>query len=442
MIEAHVNSLAELKQRLKRFGTNYLFRGQTRHHTLASGPPSLTTSFARKGCIPPLMLKWIFYATELLRRGGVDIDNPQTMHIVQALLQHYGWRSFYVDLSADQSVASWFAGNVFREKHETHMCEDTREVGVMLVHFGARYEAHNDSGHLYVLDKQQISDCGHELIDLQDSFKSDSRTRFEVQKAWLASCFRAQTELNPRAIVAHISAPGSVFRELAREHEFVETASIFPGPEDDKILANMLSLPWSLAGGLTSMKFYRRSLQIPDYHVTFVKHLPPTTTLYSPFWLEEMNETSRNEVHLHVPEEVFYSVTDIDQPIPCLLSKLNHHNILLLESRNLICQPAVPENTTYDKGVRIERINRDLIQVSSVTVDYPSDQIRTIGVSLGYHYRLDNQKLVRAPSPEDCPCGDPMRHVYHLRAIATVEQLLSEGRARQANAHVINFQDA
>src|SRR5688572_30167882 len=90
-------------------GKEYLFRGQTGHYVRHDGSVSLPSSFARHGCIPTLMMKWTFFATDLLRLSGTATDGVAAPpEFVQALLQHYGWRSFFVDLTSSAAVASWF----------------------------------------------------------------------------------------------------------------------------------------------------------------------------------------------------------------------------------------------------------------------------------------------------------------------------------------------
>lgn len=54
----------ELLSYVASLGTDVLFRGQCEHYTLPDGSVSLMPSQLRKGCIPPLMLKWSYYATE------------------------------------------------------------------------------------------------------------------------------------------------------------------------------------------------------------------------------------------------------------------------------------------------------------------------------------------------------------------------------------------
>ena len=78
-------------------GDNFLYRGQTKHYG-GLNSPAIMTSFDRHGCIPPKMMKWSYYAHGALKYAlGHAVDS---MEFVQAVLQHYGWRSFYLDLTS------------------------------------------------------------------------------------------------------------------------------------------------------------------------------------------------------------------------------------------------------------------------------------------------------------------------------------------------------
>jgi hypothetical protein len=130
MQSLQANTLDELKGHIAAFSDDVLFRGQINNYCAPDGLPNLNTSFQRQGCIPPLMFKWNFYATELLRRGGFDIARPDAYHFTHGLLQHYGWRSFFVDLTASAPIAAWFASHRFSSATGLDLCEDSFEEAV------------------------------------------------------------------------------------------------------------------------------------------------------------------------------------------------------------------------------------------------------------------------------------------------------------------------
>ena len=215
MLSLRAEDILQLRQHLAPFGPEFLFRGQTNAYAASDGLPNLNSSFIRKGCLPPLMLKWIFYTNELLRRGGIHAEQLKTGHLTQGLLQHYGWRSFFVDLTASPAVAAWFASHSFSSKRSWQFCENSFEEPVMLGEQTAHYTDHGGAGHLYVLNKEQLKESGHELVSLVDDLTTDCVTRFQVQQAWLAGLFLKQERIDPLAITAEITASASVFKELS-----------------------------------------------------------------------------------------------------------------------------------------------------------------------------------------------------------------------------------
>ncbi|MFT9222376.1 hypothetical protein [Gluconobacter oxydans] len=74
-----------------------LFRGQTKEYLRTDGGPNIRTSFDRHGCIPSRMLKWWHYSRAILSTYVKGFDGLTDLATDQAILQHYGWRSFFLD---------------------------------------------------------------------------------------------------------------------------------------------------------------------------------------------------------------------------------------------------------------------------------------------------------------------------------------------------------
>ncbi|EMX6302673.1 FRG domain-containing protein [Enterobacter hormaechei] len=129
------NSLNELENILSKHGTDVLFRGQNTRYG-DPGLPSVKTSFDRHGCIPSEMLKWSRYAKNVLSTTiGHHVND---FKFIQALLQHYGWRSFYIDCSSNAAVGAWFASHQYDQQHTLEMSEDFAERPVWLRKLKAR----------------------------------------------------------------------------------------------------------------------------------------------------------------------------------------------------------------------------------------------------------------------------------------------------------------
>ncbi|WP_198147438.1 FRG domain-containing protein [Sphingobium chungbukense] len=216
-----VNNLVELKECLAAFGKNVLFRGQTEHFGTPEHP-SATTSFDRHGCIPSEMLRWSRYADEVL---GAFTGEHSNLPLSQAILQHYGFRSFYLDCSDQPAVSAWFAGNRYSDEPSVELCEDCDERPLFLRKKMASYNAADGVGHLYVLDRAACEKVG--LTDLTAIAIEGARTRAGVQSAHLLGPLR-NTPLPVECFLVHIEADCAIFREFAAEAGLVSTDSVFP----------------------------------------------------------------------------------------------------------------------------------------------------------------------------------------------------------------------
>jgi hypothetical protein len=362
------------------------------------------------------------------------------MSFTQGLLQHYGWRSFFVDLSSDAAVAAWFASHSFKSRRRWDLCENVREEPALLSIQAASYDLHEGNGHLFVLSKALLKQHDHVLVSLIDELTTDCSTRFQTQKAWLAGIYRLQRRLAPATIIAQIIASASVFREFPRSKGFSTTDDLFPSPDQDRMLNSLLSLPrQQIKQDDQPFPLYRRSLDIPEYQDSFVKHLPVTTALFTPFWLSDVVAAQGNEMSIHVPEELFYSNCRIDQPLPQLSKILRQNDVTNIETKELICYPPLPNSVSYEKGVSIRRVGKNMFEVCAISVDYESERFIGWSVAKGYRYELVNMQLIRQAAPTDCPCGDPKRHDHYLRALAVLDDLLVTATIKQTGniIHVI-----
>jgi hypothetical protein len=435
MDEIAVSSENELAAELSRFsGNDYLFRGQIAHYLLSNGSPSLPSSFSRKGCIPPLMLKWTFFATELLRLSR-DLDVP--LEFVQAMLQHYGWRSFFVDLSASAGVAAWFASHKFDQEHEFHLSEDCFEEGVLLAHDHARYDGHPGDGHIYVLSKQRLVSAGHKLFDLSE-LSADFPTRPNVQHAWLAGPLVDRgASLSESGVVAHITAPSGTLRDFASRHGFTATDSLFPNQGQDHILRHLLGLPWEEVSQEDGREFsaYRRSLPLPDYEAEFEKFLPPRQAFVRQFWVSDHRPPILAEaLFLRMPELAFYvRVEPAKRTFDALLDILGTDQWLVVECPRLLALPHQFGGTEYTKGVVIHSDKAGMLEVSELMVSHPGTVVEGVGINMGYRYRCHDAQLIRVEHPQDCSCNDPVRHHHHLDILSIASARLSENRFERLN---------
>ena len=237
-----------------------MFRGQIKHFEDKDGSPSINTSFDRNGCNPPKMLKWQHYAKEILRALSGP-DGVAFGHLPDAILQHYGWRSFFVDVTKSPAVAAWFASHVYTSgKPVIAMTESVNEEFVMLVHNAPKYVPAEKSGSIYIISKTKAQTNGATFVDLTEIECEDTKPRFHAQQGGLIGPF---SRLSPAAVLERWEVPATVLREFAAEGGLKRTEDLFPPREKDIFLNLLLAVPW--VNREAKDPIFRRGLDIPEY---------------------------------------------------------------------------------------------------------------------------------------------------------------------------------
>lgn len=424
-----VNDLAELKACLAAFGGGVLFRGQTRHYG-TENEPLATTSFDRHGCIPTEMLRWSRYADEVL---GAFTGKHADLTLNQAILQHYGFRSFYLDCSDDAAVSAWFAGYGYSDEPGVELCEDCDERPLFLRKKMARYEPADGVGHLYVLDGGACEKVG--LTDLSAITIDGARTRASVQRAHLLGPLR-NAPLPPECFIAHIEAECAVFRELAAEAGLVATGDVFPPSTEDPILDALLSLPWIPIPGVENpvgdIPAFRRGLELPEYDDSFVKIASPTVAFYRGGKVEDFFDEVdgfSGGIGVQVPEIVMFGSPERGFPrvYPNVMAMLREHGGVVFEVPTLVKFPQQAGGLFYQKGIALDLVEPDLVHLGALMVRHPGQEIDAAGVAIGWFHRVGGDGVWRRePRDGDCPCGTDGPHERHLASLYIVEDFLND----------------
>ncbi len=423
-----VSSSDTLRDAVSGYGGNHLFRGQTRHFEI-EGNPSIVTSFDRQGCIPSEMLKWSRYATNVL---DVFIGVPdEGLSFNQAILQHYGWRSFYVDCSASPSVSAWFASHVYAEHMAVELSEDCGEDPVMLVKRKASYSFEEGDGHLYVIDKRLALDLVG-LVDLQTLHVEGHRARTTAQVAWLLGTLRNEA-VPLDCLVARISGPRSVFRDFAAAEGYSETNDLFPTSKEDPVLRALLGLPWKKIpdpGDGTMIPFFRRALDLPEYHESFVKIAPPSTAFYKGTKIESLGPidgVKYEHIIVQVPDiALFGSAEYRPMRFPKVIALLAHHQGVAFEIDDLIQHANMGNRTFYQKGIALIAHETNLIELGELMVEHPGLNMTAVGMVKGWFYTVsEDGTWVRVENSEQCSCESGVAHRRHISALQIVEHFLA-----------------
>lgn len=433
MKQLKAGNLYELQELLVGFDKGVLFRGQTQHY---GGPdyPSVISSFDRAVCIPSETVKWMCYASKVLE--GLIGNHVNDFSFVQALLQQYGWRSFFVDCSSSAAVSAWFASHKYSESHGIDMCEDCDENFLWKRKKFAQYDFEEGDGHLYVIDKSFAEQIG--LIDLSSLTIEGFYPRTEAQKAWLLG----PTDGNPiprDCYVAHITASRSIFREYAHLHGLKDTDSLFPPTVKDPILKELLELPWREIENLRDPNFpvpiFKRALELPEYQRSFEKIASPAIAFYNGGKISEMFDSIETTKGKLTGGEVYsassiiiFGTANLDTPLsfPNIEERLQGKSYLAFEIDEIVKHPSMGYNTQYQKGVGVIPHAPDLFEVSELVVLHPGQKMTNVGFAPGWFYRRKPCGLwEREQNENECSCRNEEIHKRYISALVIVEDLFS-----------------
>lgn len=421
-------TLAELDSLIAQFGDDVLFRGQNSHYG-DPGIPTVGTSFDRKGCVPSQMLKWCRYCQNVL-----DAFIPQhrgDLAYQQALLQHYGWRSFYIDCTSNPAVAAWFASQSYSEETTLEMSEDCHENPVWLKKRMARYDFNEGEGHLYILSRSSVSRVG--LVDLATLTVDGYRPRTVAQSAWLIGPLRNKN-LPQDCYIAQITAPRQALRDYAATYGLTDTNTIFPSPTEDPILKALLGLPWDEIKhqhSLANIPAFRRALDLPEYHPSFVKIAPAHTAFYRGAKILEVQNAidgaAEGGIVVSIPDLVLYGSADRSAPLrfPHINKLLDENGTVAFEADTLIKLAQRGEFPLYQKGIAVLRRERDLFEVCELTVRHRGLEMTGVGFTRGWCYRRQQDGTwLREETEGECDCGSEIVHGRHLSALHIAEDFL------------------
>jgi hypothetical protein len=437
MREMAVSSVAELRAALDALGSSALYRGQTQHYG-APGIPRAVSSFDRKGCVPQEMVKWLRYSESILEQWfGEAALSPE---FSQALLQHYGWRSFYIDVTSSAAVAAWFAAHEYRDHDTAQLCEDCDERPVILHQKMARYSVCEGTGHLYVIDPH-IAVRSTGCVDLSNLRIDNFRPRFQAQSALLLGPL-LNVPLAPDCYRSHIIGSRATFRMYAEEFGLDRTTELFPDRGEDPVLASLLDLPWKEIGTLPNhengIPMFRRTIEIPEFSKRPHKILPPRIALFryaKVADLESVDGTPENSIVITVPSiSLFGSADPAPNLFPKIMALLKQHDCITFEIDDIIQHSPHEGTSLYSKGISVRNRDGGLVEVGELMIEHPGMSLTRAGHVVGWYYEILADGLwKRVRHVNECPCGSDRPHLRHLSALHIVEILLSESNLGHQN---------
>lgn len=421
-----IKNVNELEAHFSKYKKGYLYRGQVKHFVDSTGRTNIPTSFSRHGCIPDVMFKWTHYAKAMIRGySGVDYFDID-LELSQAILQHYGWRSFYVDLTKSSSIACWFASNTYEESKSIHMSEDIHENPVWLVHKDAKYSQSKGNGHIYIIDCLALETLGIKIHDLTLMQGNEGRLRFDAQQACLVG--NLNDRLPPQVIASHIEVPSSVLKDYCDKNSIHDVSDVFPSSDKDFVLKTLLSLPWEKMNVDSPISTFRRGLEIPDYEDNFIKHLPPNVTLYENFWVSDNRNDSDNPfkglTFYKLPQISYYANTNEEFDLGLVSDALKRHGDFVVEIDGLVKIVEAQEEYIYEKGIHVSVDEDGYISVSGLVVSHPSNVVAGVGTNVGWVYKNNHKFWKRVDHQDECPCNNSLRHQLQFSLLRMLNEAI------------------
>jgi hypothetical protein len=214
-----------------------LFRGQVQDRPLV---PSMLrgdsgTSRHASGCVPWLTAQWDVCARRLISNFR---DSQPDFVETQAVMQHYGYRSFFVDVTAIPEVALWFALHEFRsEKAPFHINNELKSA----VFQWARYLP-SSTGFVYLIAMPRDRQVHYaNLTELMPS----NATRVHRQSSGAILCSPKVSPSIDKLVIEKLKiADDGWFRNSELD---IRTDRLFPPPSIDAFYRCLCSVPYYVA---------------------------------------------------------------------------------------------------------------------------------------------------------------------------------------------------
>jgi len=377
------------------------------------------------------MLKWLFYSSNVLWHWFGS--KAESNDFAQAILQHYGWRSFYLDATTSPAIAAWFASHCFTKVDHWEVCEDCDEVGVFLRKSRASYRYEDGTGHLYVIDIERVPEP-IKVIDLSEIHIKDRRPRFTAQSACLLGPLDNRP-LPQEFYRSHIIADRAIFREFSAANAITSTETLSPTRKDDPVLNSLLNLPWVAFGmpkeGERRLPLFQRTIDIPEYDDSFRKIQLGNVAFYQNTRIADagvlVDGVSAENIVIPVSETAFFGFTESERRFPKIQNLVQRCRCVSFEINQLIQHVRFEHTAIYGKGVTIAQRDDDFVEVGELMVEHPGLRLTRAGMNAGWHYKINSDGIwERHQHKDDCPCGNEHVHLKHLSALTIIETQLAD----------------
>lgn len=414
-----------------------LFRGQTRIYDKIMSGRARPDSFV----VPEVENGWNTIVNRLTKKSSSTKFN-------QAILQHYGLATFYIDLTSDPLTAAWFACNKYEDLKPTMWIGNTFRL-----QDEATYKAITDDvGYIYLLEIPNYK----EMLDRNELFDITNEGIFLRPKNQSAYLMLDQPPRLPN--------PNSFIKTTLQIDRSKFTSSktlkeLFPNPKKDKGYANLLDVPFvqlpsyyyshdekkeqNEEDSKTSIdmdKHFvigRRAIRIPLYveNKDDLFEFNPKwkdTVIFEPspfrLWKTEkfniseihegqngiFGETAKITISPIAFEKLFSDTTDIELNWPLI----NSNSIFFTKS--VLDHDKVIDHSPPYFGVWLHKDNDLILELHLIVGDYNDN----IEIQLGHAYVFENGKLRHVKVEHECDCGKPEEHIHIVSALLRIHELI------------------
>jgi hypothetical protein len=378
--------------------------------------------------------------------GRISTQSNSGTYYNQAILQHYGFPTYYLDLTSNPLTAAWFA------THEYKVLKPMMWIGnTFRYHDETTYNKIEDGiGHLIILEipsyKKMISD--NKLFDINHETKF---LRPKQQDAYL------MLDQPPR-----VPNPNSFIKEIieidrAKFNSSKTLKELFPHPNDDKGYANLLDVPFVQLPSYYTVKeedrnkdekddrevsldkyfvLGKRAIQIPFYtqDKNDLFDFNPKwkdTTLFepSPFRLWKTDDFNLNSIHegqnsifgettkITISPDAFYKLISNKEEIDLEWPAVNSDSIFF--TRAVIDHDKVLDHSPPYIGIWLHR-NNDLI----LEMHLISDENDELHLELGHAYSIVDNRIEYVQVEKECKCGKPEEHIKVIKSLLKIHGLI------------------
>lgn len=414
-----------------------LFRGQIRlYDKIRSGRARPDTVV-----VPEVENGWNTIVNRLTNKASSSEFN-------QAILQHYGLPTFYIDLTSDPLTAAWFACNRYEELKPSMWIGNTFRF-----QDETTYKCINDgAGYIFVLEipnykeiiaKNKLFDLAHENVFL----------RPQNQSAFLMLDQPPRLPNPNNFVITTLEIDRSEFTTSKTLKD------LFPNPKHDKGYAGLLDVPYVQLPSyyyskkekkeengeedkisIDMDKFFvvgKRAIKIPLYIESkddLFDFNPKwnDTVIYEPspfrLWKEEtfniseihdgqnsiFGETAKITISPIAFHKLFTDTNEIELVWPLINS-----NSIFFTKAVLDHDKVIDHSPTY-VGVWLHKDNDLLLELHLIADE------EEMHIQLGHAFVLDNGKLTYVKVGKECNCGVPEEHISIVSSLLKMHAMIKK----------------